>query len=335
MNIEIIEVDPADEETFRTFYDIYLTCGRHDAASFIASPYEELLNLVREPTTDFAYTAFLAYEGGQAVGHGWYAVELRANRASVHATPRVLPENRGRGIGTAILQHLEDHARAAGMTRNQTSPRWAMHFGPDGVGAPAVEFARRHGYDLALVEAKRRLALPVDGALLDDLAIRADPAYTISAFSGAVPEELVQGWAELEASLPTEAPTGDLETEEYPVSVASIRDDERQLNETGQVKYNAVAIAPNGEVADYTDIVVRAADEPAEQWGTVVRKAHRGHGLGYGLKAAVLRLLQAERPEVTSTITSNALDNTAMVAVNDRLGYTVLNYVGDVQKRLS
>jgi GNAT superfamily N-acetyltransferase len=129
---------------------------------------------------------------------------------------------------------------------------------------------------------------------------------------------MVQGWAILAASLPTDAPTGDLETEELPPSVASIRDDERMLAATGQVKYNAVAIAPDGEVVGYTDIVVRPDDEPAEQWGTQVRRAHRGHGLGLALKIAVLQLLQTERPDVTATITSNALDNAAMVAVNDR-----------------
>jgi len=80
-----------------------------------------------------------------------------------------------------------------------------------------------------------------------------------------------------------------------------------------------------------------AAVEPAEQGGTLVRRERRerrGHGLGHGLKAAVLRLLQDERPDVTATITSNALSNAAMVAVNDRLGYRAVEYVGDVQKRL-
>jgi hypothetical protein len=35
-----------------------------------------------------------------------------------------------------------------------------------------------------------------------------------------------------------------------------------------------------------------------------------------------------------ATSTSNALTNTAMVAVNDRLGYEIIEYLGDVQERL-
>lgn len=335
MTIEIRQVDPADEASVQAFHDIYVTCGHHDAQSFVASPYTELAEVIRRPTERFAYGAFLAFDGDDVVGEGWYAAFLEANLDKAYTTPRVLPPHRRRGIGSALLRHMEEYAQADGRTTLQTSPRWAMEYGPEGIGAPSVEFARKHGYPLVLVEAKRRLALPVAGELLDELEARVDPAYSIRAFAGPIPEELVQGWAELEASLGTEAPTGDLETDEFPASVDGVRDDERILAQSGRVKYNAVALAPDGEVVGYTDIVVNAANsDPADQWGTLVRRAHRGHGLGYGLKAAVLRLLVEQRPDITSTVTSNALSNAAMVAVNDRIGYEIVEYWGDVQKHL-
>jgi len=330
--VRIERVDPADEAAIEAFYDIYVTSGRSDAASFIAAPYAELAQVIRQPTEDFAYTAFLAFAGDVLVGEGWHAAFLRANLDQVIITPRVLTEHRRRGYGGTILRHLEQITLAEGRHMLVASPRWATEYGPEGIGAPAVEFARKHGYELKLVEAKRRLALPVAPEILTQA--KPDPAYTVTAFSGPVPDDLVEGWATLAASLPTEAPTGDLETEEFPPSVAAIRGEERLLNETGQVKYNAVAVAPDGEIVGYTDIVVRSDDGLAEQWGTLVRRAHRGHGLGLALKAAVLRLLQTERPDVTATITSNALNNAAMVTVNDRLGYEVVEYLGDVQRRL-
>ena len=61
---------------------------------------------------------------------------------------------------------------------------------------------------------------------------------------------------------------------------------------------------------------------------------HRSHGLGYGVKTAVIRLLQQERPDITAAITSNALTNRAMTAVNIRLGYEVVECLGHVQKHL-
>lgn len=335
MQLRIEQVDPADEEALTTFHDVYVTCGRHDSVGFAASPREEIANVLRRPTEDFAFAAFLAWAGDEAVGQGWYVGHRRANLDQAFATPRVLPAARRRGVGSAVLEHLTAHARADGRSLLTSSPRWAVRHGPTGDGAASVEFARRHGYRLVLVEARRRLALPVAGDLLDELAGRVDPAYEIRAFAGPVPDDLVQGWAELEASLPTEAPTGDLEFEEPPPSVDAIRDAERLLAESGQTKFNAAALAPDGTVVGYTDIAVRSDEEPATQWGTLVRRDHRGRGLGHGLKAAVVRLLQEERPRVASTVTSNALDNAAMVAVNDRLGYEVVEYIGDVQRRIA
>ncbi len=241
-DFRIERVDPADETAIKAFYDIYVTCGRHDAASFILTPYAELAELVRRPTEDFVFTAFLAFAGDVPVGHGWHAAHLRANLDQVLSTPRVLPDHRRRGYGSAILRHLEQVTLADGRHVLTTTPRWATGFGPNGIGAPAVEFARKHGYELKLVEAKRRLALPVAPARL--ALANPDPAYTIKAFSGPVPDDLVQGWAMLVASLPTEAPTGDLETEEVPPSVASVRDDERLLASTGQAKYTRPAQRP-------------------------------------------------------------------------------------------
>jgi GNAT superfamily N-acetyltransferase len=333
MSIEIRPVDPDDERAIREFHDIYVACGRQ-ATGFIAMPYEELAAVIREPTGDFAYTGFLAYDGDEAVGEGWYAAYLRTNLDQVRATPRVLPPHRRRGIGSALLAHVEEHARASGRTSVVTNTFWPVEYGPEGTAAPNVEFARKHGYPLVLVDAGRRLRLPVSAGLLDELSAKTDPAYVIRAFAGPVPADLIDGWAELDASLPTEAPTGDRETSEAPPSVEVVRNRERRLVASGQQQYNAIALSPDGELAGYTAIMVSSADEPAGQWGTLVQRRHRGHGLGYGLKTAVIGLLQRERPDITATITSNALTNTAMVAVNDRLGYEIIDYIGTVQKHI-
>jgi GNAT superfamily N-acetyltransferase len=334
VSIEITPVDPADEDAIREFYAVYRACGRHDWASFTPMPPQQLRQVIRQPTEIFRYTAFLARDGETVVGQGWYAAYRRANRNKAIGTPRVLPEHRRRGAGSAVLARLEEQARADGRSILQASPRWGTEYGSDGAGSAGVEFARRHGYPVLLVEARRRLALPVSPGLLDQLRAKAGPAYEIRVFSGPVPDDLVQGWAELEASLPTEAPLGQMEQEARPPSAAAVRAGERLLAGTGQVRYSAVAVTPDGAVAGYTDITVASGQELAEQGGTLVQRAHRGHGLGYGLKAAVIGLLQRERPDVTATVTSNALSNAAMVAVNDRLGYQVDEYVGDVQKRL-
>ena len=68
MSIEIHQVDPADDAAIRDFYEVYLACGRHDSASFIAAPLDELSQVIRQPTSNFRCTAFLARGGGTGVG---------------------------------------------------------------------------------------------------------------------------------------------------------------------------------------------------------------------------------------------------------------------------
>jgi hypothetical protein len=65
---------------------------------------------------------------------------------------------------------------------------------------------------------------------------------------------------------------------------------------------------------------------PAEafQEDTSVVRAHRGHRLGLLMKAAMLRWVGDERPEVGTIDTWNAAGNHHMIAVNERLGATVV-----------
>ena len=62
----------------------------------------------------------------------------------------------------------------------------------------------------------------------------------------------------------------------------------------------------------------------AFQEDTSVVRAHRGHRLGLLMKADMLRWISQERPEVTAADTWNATNNHHMIAVNERLGATVI-----------
>ena len=71
-----------------------------------------------------------------------------------------------------------------------------------------------------------------------------------------------------------------------------------------------------------TDLGVnRSRQEVAYQWDTIVERDHRGHGLGLVIKANNLALLCETALGVRWVNTWNALSNTHMVAVNDRLGF--------------
>lgn len=187
------------------------------------------------------------------------------------------------------------------------------------------------------MQSEARLPVPDDLlARLADEAARSHPSYALRSWAGPVPDDLVQGWAELTSTLVTEAPTGDLTVEQEAVSVAAVREREAVLQRQGRTKYCTVALDPEGAVVAYTDLAT-TVHEPgrAYQWGTLVRRADRGHRLGVAVKVANLRQLQAEQPEIERLTTYNAQSNRHMIGVNELLGFVPVARLGDFEKILA
>ena len=198
--------------------------------------------------------------------------------------------------------------------------------------------AAAHGYAMALVEIQRRLDLPVAEETLDRLAASAaekHAGYTLRSWSGPVPEELLQGWAEVTSALMTEAPTGEIDREPEVPDPAVVREAEALAFKQGRELYATAALDADGTVVAYTNFGVNTEGSPrAYQWGTLVRGEHRGHRLGMAVKVANLRQLQAARPDLGQVVTWNAEVNAHMIGVNEEMGFVPVERSGEVQKKL-
>lgn len=62
--------------------------------------------------------------------------------------------------------------------------------------------------------------------------------------------------------------------------------------------------------------------EWAVQQDTAVIPAYRGKGLGWWVKAYMLRALLAERPSIGKIYTNVNADNEYMIRVNEQIGFT-------------
>ncbi len=81
----------------------------------------------------------------------------------------------------------------------------------------------------------------------------------------------------------------------------------------------------SGDMAALTAMVIDPAHpEWAYQQLTAVTRPHRGHRLGLLVKTAMLEWLAAAEPAVDRVATGNAASNQHMIAVNEALGYEVL-----------
>ena len=82
----------------------------------------------------------------------------------------------------------------------------------------------------------------------------------------------------------------------------------------------------SGELAAMTEVIV---DPEWPEWGfqnlTAVARPHRGRKLGLAVKIWMLDLLADREPQLKKMITGNADGNAAMIAINSKLGYHILD----------
>ena len=337
--LDIVPVDPFDRDAFDAWHAAYLAAELAEGDG-VASPYqlEELRAMAQDPGSSRWQGLYAGRVAGRVVVTGFVVTPLLDNTDRAELMVHTVPHARRRGHATAMLGHLEAVATGRGRSILVGESSWRYDAGPDGAGAPGRELARKSGYDLALGDVKRVLRLPVAGELLEALAAEAatrHPGHELRSWVGPVPDELLEGWARLSSLVLTEAPTGDLDVEQEYRDASVIRENEAVLARQGRTKFNTLALDPDGVPVAYTDLVT-TVHEPGKAWqfGTLVDRAARGRRLGLAVKAANLRLLQAERPDIRLVSTYNAEVNHHMIEVNERLGFRAVARLGEFQKRI-
>ncbi|MGH3351020.1 MAG: GNAT family N-acetyltransferase [Nocardioides sp.] len=337
MSALVIErVDPFDDAAFDAWFDA-VTASWLDVRGPDADVWArgELRAELRQTSETTDRRAYLGRADGVVVAGAWMAMPLLDNLHRATIVVAVLPDHRRLGHGTHLLDHVEAEAHARARTSLTGEIWWPWSLGSGGEGSPGREFAVARGYASALVEVRRLLRLPVPAEVLDRLSAEAAArhgSYTLRSWVGPVPEDIVEGWAVLDASLNTEAPTGDLEVETPEPDVAKVREMEDLVVAQERTLYHTVALDPDGQVVAYTVIGYSSQDGRSYQWGTLVAGAHRGHRLGLAVKVANLRLLQSERPEVPTVSTYNAEMNTHMIQVNEAMAFEPVEWLGNFQK---
>ena len=340
MTTRIDAVDPADRASFDPFHAVYAAASRDGAQGEFTTVWQpdEVRVAMSDPDPRTFRLGWSGRVGDRVVTTGWMSGSTVDNLDMVSVHVCSAPGDRGHGYAAEMLAHLEQEARAMGRERLVSEVNWPYALGAEGAGSAELVWATRHGFELGLADVQRRLAVPVPAAELDELAAEAAPhhqGYELRSFTGPVPADLVDDWAALTATLTTEAPMGEIEREEEVLDAAAVRSEEALLEKQGRVRIGTGAVAPDGTLVAYTDFVLTEHEsERAYQWGTLVRPDHRGHRLGLAVKVANLRLLQETQPQITTAVTFNADVNATMVAVNDRLGFVPVQWMGELQKRL-
>lgn len=278
--------------------------------------------------------AWLERPRSDETGTGWVGVQ-------------VLPEHRGHGIGTALADRVEDHARELGLSKlivytvSKDAPGDRL-YAPTGFGSvpldnPEVQLLTSRGYTLEQVERGSRLALPVD--VSEQLALATDHAgedYRLHYWVDRTPERWLDDVAVLNTRMSTDAPSAGLEEPEIPWTADRIRDEEERESASPRVRLTAaVEHVPSGSLVGFTELSAPAEKHrPVSQEDTLVLSEHRGRALGMLLKLANLEHVQRERPGHPAVITFNAEENRHMLAVNEAVGFVPIGFEGAWKKIL-
>ena len=234
----------------------------------------------------------LAERDGELVGSG---LATRSDTGGCFVVPRVLPEHRRRGVGTALLEPLLEHARARGFETVVT------HTESQG----AREFAEKHGFAEIdrQVEQVREISpdepepAPYDG--VEFTSVEARPELLERAFPIAE-----QGYADLALANRTMRP----------VPLEEWLRDEATLPGGSIVALEGECVVGYAGLLSWND-----DDTRAENGLTVVDRAWRRRGLATALKQR--QIAWAAANGIRELVTWTQTGNEGMRTVNEGLGY--------------
>lgn len=332
--MEIRHLDTADDAQLRRFHEILWRAEKEDGRPWNPMwTYDELVGMVRTPTSERRTVGLAAWDGDQMVGAGFLFLSLLDNIDTTWVFAAVEPDLRGRGIGAALMDGIVETAKQEG--RTQLLGGAGIPF-EERETSPILTWAQRQGFTVANVEIQRNLELPVADELLDEIDAEVAAKlgdYEIRSYVGRLPDELLASYAELDNIFMVEAPMGDVDVEAGRSTAESVRERDELNEKMGRTMFSSVALR-DGVVVANSDLGTARNDEEAHQWGTLVHPDHRGHRLGAAVKVANIRNVQEHRPEIKRIITTNAEVNAWMVAINDRLGFAPVAVVPTLKRLL-
>jgi mycothiol synthase len=227
---------------------------------------------------------------------------------------------RTQGIGWRLAEAIIDEAGKEG----RQSLVWSTY----GSAPEGEAFSVRLGGKVARVNRNSELRMTdLDWELVHswiENGKRRAAGYVLEFWERPLPDELREDAVRFEQIMQT-APRDDLEVADVLLDDHHIAELDRHLVEAGQQRWTIFVRDADGRCVGGTELTLQPWEPTvAHQENTGIEPAHRGLGLAKWAKASMLARVRDELPALSVIRTGNAFSNGPMLAINDALGFTVV-----------
>ncbi len=324
--VRVSGLDPAQGELFEQWAQVFIDAAMADNWESDERSATDLRAMELNPAVGRRLLAIV--DAGRVVAGASVMFPLQDNLTHSFATIAVLPEFRRRGLGTRLLDWVEEQVREQGRATLQ------MHFNARPGARPAgFAFAEPRGFSLAQRLLRNDLDLSTWAG--DTANVPVPEGYQLVT-EVRLPPEREGDYARFQEAMTTDIPLGELALEPEVWDVERVRALGERLEAMGRTRWLVWAEhVASGKVAGFTEVQwARDLGPVAYQQDTLVHRDHRGHGLGLALKRANAEQVARAGTGIRVIRTWNADDNEHMLAVNQALGCRVASEMLEWQKHL-
>lgn len=319
VTIEPFDADAATDAQWQAIHQLFVQTSAESSPDDPPPLLENTRSGIRNVPDIIDLRRWFVWQGDSAVANAAASfMRVEENKHLLNFDLFVLPAWRRRGLGAELIKLVVNRAQEAERTSLMTNSSSAV---PDG-----EEFCQAIGAKANLTVSENQLVMDkVDHALLQRWLDRASERANdleLVLWVGPYPESEIESITIVHDAM-NSAPREELDVEDFHVTPAMMREFEASLAARNVERWcMAVRDPATGAYAGYTEVFWRA-NEPTHlhQGDTGVVEGYRNRGIGRWLKAAMLKKIAEERPQVKYVRTGNAASNEPMLNINHELGF--------------
>jgi mycothiol synthase len=314
------EEQKATEEELEGYYDFFMEILAEARPDEPKRPYDKFIKQVLVHSKSMLVKRWVIWEKEKIIA---YAIIYKTLDGENQHFPEVdifvLPDFRRQGVGNKMLAKLNEECIKLDCTKLEFSTFSNTPCGSEFLTAIGAEKCSTEYVNQMAV---KDLDIDLMNAWISKASERATD-YEIELWIDEYPESEIEGFTKLYNDFWNSIPTGSLDYEYEELTPERLRNGMESKIKRGWKNWIMVAKQKTtGEYAGFTSIYYTGFNpEMVNQGNTGVAIKHRNKGLGRWLKAALIKHVLTEMPNLKKIRSENDVTNKPMLNINNQMGF--------------